>query len=211
MNYKSLFPYAFSALVLSGTTAVILASATGSLPINVLAPAFAASSQEQTRQASLVVYSDFQCPACKRFAPRLNELEQKYGEHIKIEFRNFPLPQHKNAVAAASAAEAARNQGRFAAMHDLLFANQEAWSGQSDPAAMFAGYAQQIGLDVNRFNSDFNSSQIAEKIAADMQSAAKDGLQQTPTVFVNRKPVTGKQLAQLEQLIDASIKPTVRS
>jgi protein-disulfide isomerase len=210
MKLKSVTPYAATAAVLASTVGMLFATADMTLPLNLIAPASAAGVIDGTTKdtATVVVYSDFQCPACKRFAPRMKQLENRFGESVKVEFKNFPLPQHKNAPLAAAAAEAARMQGKFAEMHDMLFANQQQWASVADPHSVFSGFAKNLGLDAQKFEADSQSDAVAQKIAADMQNAVKDGLNQTPTVFVNGKSVTGKGLAQLEQIIDASlIKP----
>src|SRR5215831_4104339 len=85
--------------------------------------AFAAEDAEVT----IVVFSDFQCPFCRQFAPSLREVEKNgvEGARTKVEFRNFPLDFHPRAQLAAQAAMAASKQGKFWEMHDLLFANQD--------------------------------------------------------------------------------------
>src|SRR5688500_12379605 len=106
MKLKSVLPYAVTATILGSTVGVLIATADATLPMNLMAPASAADLVKQDT-ASVVVYSDFQCPACKRFAPRLKQLEDRFGSAVQVEFKNFPLPQHKNAPLAAAAAEAA--------------------------------------------------------------------------------------------------------
>src|SRR5438105_193491 len=79
-------------------------------------------------RVSIQIFSDFQCPYCKRFAPAAREMESKgvEGVRTKVEFKNFPLSFHPNAQLAAQAAMAAAEQGKFWEMHDLLFADQNA-------------------------------------------------------------------------------------
>src|SRR5580704_2305002 len=79
-------------------------------------------------EATIQVFSDFQCPYCKMFATAVREIESKgiEGMNTKVEFRNFPLGFHPFAQLAAQAATAAGEQGKFWEMHDLLFANQKA-------------------------------------------------------------------------------------
>src|SRR5205814_6520589 len=76
-------------------------------------------------------YGDFQCPACYKFEPLMEQIRQKYDEQITFQFRNYPLVEiHKNALIAARAAEAASFQGKFWEMHDKLYQEQDP-TGQS--------------------------------------------------------------------------------
>ena len=103
----------------------------------------------------LVVYSDFQCPACAVAAPVLSALAEEGS--VTLVYRYFPLVSiHSNAEAAAEAAQAAAQQGRFWEFHDALFARQAAWAdlAGSDAAVAFEAIAADIGLDVPRWQAD---------------------------------------------------------
>ena len=134
----------------------------------------------------LVVYSDFQCPACAVAAPILTTLA---GEgSVSLTYRYFPLVSiHPNAAAAAEAAEAAALQGRFWEFHDALFARQAAWTdlAASDAAAAFEDVATEVGLDIPRWRSDAASSAVADAVASDRRNAEELHLSGTPTIFVN--------------------------
>ena len=83
-------------------------------------------------------YGDYQCPPCGQLYPELKQIETEYGDQVKIVFRHFPLMKmHKNALLAAHAAEAARNQNKFWEMHDRLYRNQKEWSELADPRPVF--------------------------------------------------------------------------
>ena len=131
-------------------------------------------------------YGDYQCPPCGQLYPELKQIEHEYGNQLQIVFHHFPLSKiHKNAMAAAHAAEAARNQNKFWEMHDRLYRNQKEWAEQDDPRPIFLGYARQLNLKVDQFNTDMDSNQVDQRIGADMQRGASLGVTGTPTVFLD--------------------------
>jgi protein-disulfide isomerase len=131
-------------------------------------------------------YGDYQCPPCGQLYPDLKQIEKEYGDQVQIVFHHFPLMNiHKNALVAAHAAEAARNQKKFWEMHDLLYRNQKEWSDLADPRAVFITYAKRLGLNLDSFNRDLESNQIDQKITADMQRGTSLGVTGTPTVFLD--------------------------
>ena len=136
----------------------------------------------------VVLYSDFQCPFCASFAPAIRRLQTESIEGINttIEFRNFPLSFHANAQLAHQAAMAAKVQGKFWEMHDLLFANQRRVQ-RSD----LVGYADELGLDLARFERDLDSDQIRQLIAADVAEGNRLGISGTPTYIINGRRYSG--------------------
>lgn len=131
-------------------------------------------------------YGDYQCPPCGQLYPELKKLEAEYGDQLRIVFRHFPLPKlHKNAMAAARAAEAARNQNKFLEMHDRLYLNQNAWSVVADALPIFTSYARELRLNVEQFTRDMGSSAVEQRIVADIQRGAAAGVTGTPTVFID--------------------------
>lgn len=138
----------------------------------------------------LIEYSDFQCPGCAAFSKTLDDIVKEFGNHIILAYRHFPLKDiHKNAEPAAWAAEAAGVQGKFWEMHDKLFTYQNTWSGQVNPEITFQKFATDLGLDMGKFNTDYNSRTIRKNVDLDLASAEKNKLDHTPTIFLN-----GKQL-----------------
>ena len=102
-------------------------------------------------------YGDYQCPPCGQLYPELKKIESEYGNQVQIVFHHFPLTRmHKNALVAAHAAEAARNQKKFWEMHDRLYRNQSAWADAVDPRSVFISYARELGLNVEQFGSDID-------------------------------------------------------
>jgi protein-disulfide isomerase len=130
-------------------------------------------------------YGDYQCPPCGALFPELKKIEAEYGDQVRFVFHHFPLTKvHKNALAAAHAAEAARMQGKFRQMHDRLYANQNAWKDMPDPRVAFIAYARELGMDAARFVSDMESSRVDQIVQADVQRGQSVGVTGTPTVFI---------------------------
>jgi Na+/H+ antiporter NhaA len=130
---------------------------------------------------TLVEYGDYECPYCGRAEPVVRQLLAEFGDELRYVFRHLPLEDvHPHAQLAAEAAEAAGAQGRFWEMHDLLFAHQDAL----EPADL-RRYAEELGLDVDRFWEEVRSRAYARRIAEDVRSAEESGVAGTPTFFVN--------------------------
>jgi len=134
--------------------------------------------------STLVEYGDFECPYCGNAYPDVREVRRRLGDRLTFEFRHFPIEsKHPHALQAAEAAEAARAQGRFEEMHDLLFENQRHLERDD-----LVGYARQIGLDLERFERDLDTHAHVEKIRADQREALARGVSGTPTFLVNGEP-----------------------
>lgn len=143
--------------------------------------------QEQQSGAKVILteYSDYQCPACGYFYPIVEKLKQDYGDKLKVNYRYFPLNNHQFAALAARAAEAARNQGKFKDMHDLLFQNQRYWSSSGNPQPIFVGYARDLGLDLEQFRNDLNASETQRTVMEEKREGQQRGVNSTPTFFIN--------------------------
>jgi protein-disulfide isomerase len=134
----------------------------------------------QDAPVTLVEYGDFECPYCGQAEPVVRELLRDFGD-LRYVWRHLPLNDvHPRAQLAAEAAEAASKQGAFWPMHDLLLAHQDAFN----PSDVIA-YAEQLGLDGDRFSSDLDDQTGAAHIAEDTESADLSGVSGTPTFFVN--------------------------
>ena len=129
---------------------------------------------------TLVEYGDFECPFCARSYPAVKQIRRELGDRLRFVFRHFPRPEHPHARHAAEAAEAAAAQGHFWHMHDMLFEHQRALEDKD-----LVGYAAAIGLDVDRFEHDLTTHVYLERVHADLQSAARNGVHGTPTFFIN--------------------------
>lgn len=145
----------------------------------------AQNSSNSNAEVVLTEYSDFQCPACGYFYPMVEKLKAEYGDKLEVRYRYFPLNSHQYAALAARAAQAAKNQGKFDEMHDRLFENQQSWSSSGNPQAVFIGYAQDMGLDMQQFKNDLNSAETQQAVMEQKQEGRNRGVNSTPTFFVN--------------------------
>lgn len=156
---------------------------------------------------TLVEYGDFQCPACALYKPLVEQVIADAGpEKLRFVFRHFPLPSHFNAIPASKAAEAAGEQNKFWEMYNLLYERQQEWSASSTVKATFTRYAQEIGLDVEKFATDFESPAIASKINSHYKGGVKAGINATPTFFVNGKKINSPQtFNEFKKIIDDAV------
>ena len=145
--------------------------------------------------ARLEEFGDYQCPPCGLFHPILQQMHKEFGDKLQITFREYPLaPAHQHAIAAASAAEAAGLQGKFWPMHDLLYEHQNDWKDKFDVRPIFEGYAQQIGLNLDRYKRDVAGEAVAQRIFLDRKRGESLGVKGTPTVFLNGREVPFESL-----------------
>jgi protein-disulfide isomerase len=136
---------------------------------------------------TIIEFSDFGCPFCSRVNPTLARIKDRYGDSVRIVFRDFPILQlHPQAGKAAEAGACANEQGKFWPMHDLMFANQ-----QSLDAASLKQHAATLGLDAAAFEKCLDSGKNTAEWQKDSADAEKAGVQSTPAFFVNGRPVTG--------------------
>ena len=133
---------------------------------------------------NLVKFSDYQCPACKVFVPFVHQLKQDFGDEISVTYKHFPLSIHPYAHVAARSVEAARVQGKYQEMHDMIFEGQEQWS-RGNAEAIFIGYARALELDVEKFRQDMNSADMNRIVMADRREGRDLGVNSTPTFYVN--------------------------
>lgn len=135
-------------------------------------------------KVTLVKYSDYQCPACKYFHNIEVELKKAYGDELKIVTKHFPLSMHAYAQVASRSVEAARKQGKYDEMHEMMFTGQEQWS-RGNAETIFIGYAQSIGMNVEQFRRDMNSADMNRIVMADRREGRDLGVGSTPTFFIN--------------------------
>lgn len=160
-----------------------------------------------TKKAELVEYSDFQCPACGMFYPIIEEIALAHKDTLAFTYRHFPLPQHKNALAAAYAAEAAGKQGKFWEMHEKIFKSQDDWSESDTAVVTFEGFAQDLGLDIARFKTDRDSQETKDAVTHDRDTGLKSGVNSTPSFYLNGKKMANPRSAEeFKATIEAALK-----
>ena len=147
---------------------------------------------------TIVEFSDFQCPFCSRVVPSIREVMKTYDGKVRFAFRQHPLPMHPNAMSAAKASLAANEQGKFWEMHDKLFENQKDLS-----EATITKLAQEIGLNMKKFDASWKSTKFDAQIAEDIKFAESNGATGTPSSFINGVAVKGAQPASgFKEVID---------
>jgi protein-disulfide isomerase len=138
-------------------------------------------------RVTLVEYGDYECPSCAETFATIQEVRRAFGPNLRFAFRHFPLrSSHPHALAAAKAAVAAAEQGRFWDMHARLFRHQTQLA-----EADLLRHAEAIGLDLDRFARDLASRATEVRIREDVASGARSGVNGTPTLFVNGERYAG--------------------
>ncbi len=134
----------------------------------------------------LVEFSDFDCPYCQRATGTIARLLERYGDQIRVVYKDYPLPNHPNAFKAAEAGKCANAQGKFWELHDKMFASQ----GSLDVASLKT-YASELGLDAPEFASCLDEGRYTRRVQQDLVAGSRYGVSSTPTVFINGRLVTG--------------------
>ena len=130
---------------------------------------------------TLIEYGDFECPSCAQAAPAVKIMRDHFGRQVRFVFRHFPLREvHPHAELAAEAAEAAGAQGKFWPFHDLLFAHQHRLG-----EAHLRDHAQQVGLDMARYENEMRDHVYLQRVQEHMQSGRHLGVRSTPAFYVN--------------------------
>ena len=150
---------------------------------------------------TIVEFSDFQCPYCSRLQPTLTQVLDAYPNDVKLVFKDFPLSFHKQATNAAKASRAAGEQGKYWEMHDLIFKDFNKLTDNS-----FKAYATQLGLDITKFEADFNSNKYDKLIQEDISLGKSAGVSGTPTLFLNGKRMQKRSFDDFKATIDGYLK-----
>lgn len=160
-----------------------------------------------TALVTMVVFSDFQCPFCKRVEPTVKQILDTYGDKVKVVFRHKPLPFHGDAPLAAEATvEAFKQKGNdgFWKMHDLIFENQSTPNGLKREA--LEKYAEQVGLDMTKFKAALDTRAHKAAVEADSKIADAAGISGTPAFVINGYFVSGAQpFSRFKRVIDRAL------
>lgn len=209
----------FTILAVFGVAAIFSGSTeVGSQELRQIDPQAAIGSSPHTKGAELtaeassaaitiVEFSDFQCPSCKVAGPIVENVLAKHPE-VNFVYRHFPLDSiHPLARLAAQASEVAAEKGKFWEYHDILFENQQSWSkitSLEEATEVFAAYASEIDIDKAEFLERIASTEIKELVQEDYSFGLAQGVNSTPTFFVNGLQVSAP--AQLEEVVLTFVK-----
>lgn len=169
--------------------------------VHVIPVGDSASKGPDDAKVTLIEFSDFQCPYCERSTALVDQLLEAYPNDLRFVYKNYPLAFHKQALPAAKAAIAAGKQDKFWEMHDIIFENYRTLTDAS-----YAGFAEEIGINVEQFNKDFASKEVQAAVDAEKRQAAAAGVRGTPTFFINGKKPQSRSLDSYKAIIDAELK-----
>ncbi|MBT6059151.1 MAG: thioredoxin domain-containing protein [Gammaproteobacteria bacterium] len=158
---------------------------------------------ERGNPVSIVVYADFQCPACSTEHQTVTRIWPRIRDKAHLIFRHFPVttsPPH--AWTASLYAEAAGKQGRFWEMHDYLFAAQPIWAGLSDAESEFDSYALELDLNLEQLHADIESDEVVQKVRNDQRGGNSAGVRATPTLFINGRMIAQPTASRIRELVD---------
>jgi protein-disulfide isomerase len=152
---------------------------------------------------TIVEFSDFHCPFCRRAHPVIQQLLAKYGDRVRLVYKDMPLDNlHPNARAASEAGLCAAAQGKFWEFHDKLFASDP----DSSPATLNR-LAQEVGIDVAPFEACYKERRFKAQVEASVQDGSRLGVTGTPTFFINGRNVTGAlPLESFAKVVDEELK-----
>jgi len=171
-------------------------------PIRVEVAATGPAKGPANAPVTIVEFSDFQCPFCSRLTPTIKAVEDKYGDKVRLVFRQYPLPFHQNAQKAAEASLCAADQGKFWELHDAMFGNQ-----QELGVDQLKAKAASLGLNADKFNKCVDSGEKAATIQADIKDGSAAGVSGTPAMFVNGRFINGAvPIDQITTVIDDELR-----
>jgi protein-disulfide isomerase len=145
-----------------------------------------------TAPITIVEYGDYECPTCLNAVPVVKEVRRSLGDRLRFVFRHFPRSSiHPHASAAAEAAEAAAEQGKFWDMHQALFEHQKEL-GEVDLSHL----ALTLGLELYQFESSRTLEKHRQRIGIDYEGGVRSGVNKTPTFFINGRRYEGPNTAE---------------
>lgn len=164
---------------------------------------------QENAPVTIVEYSDFQCPLCKKFYDEsFQTIVDNYVSTGKVRymFKQFPLNIHPQAPNAALASECALEQNKFWEMHDALFEHQSEWSGKSDHLNTFKKLAKDLELNENQYNTCLDNKKFAGNVEKDYQEGLNRSIRGTPSFYINDQLLIGAQeTSQFTKMIDQAL------
>ena len=157
-------------------------------------------------KVTFVEFLDFECEGCRAAYPVVEQLRQTYDGRVTFVARYFPLDGHFNARRAARAVEAAARQGQFEAMYQRMYETQTEWAEQQVPKDdVFRGFAVDLGLDMDQWDTDYASPEVEQRIQADVDDGTALGVTGTPTFFLNGQLFTPESAEDLTRALDEAL------
>jgi protein-disulfide isomerase len=148
-------------------------------------------------------YADYECPACQQFMtvqmPTIEERLIATGK-VRWRYRDFPLEQHRHALPAAHAAACAWEQGKYWPMNQRIYSWDPQWPFQRDATGTFRDYAQQIGLDLAKYDDCMKSARYAGRLQASKMEGQQVGVGSTPTFLINGRLYPGGESVHYDML-----------
>lgn len=162
--------------------------------------------EEGSSGVTVVEFLDFECEACAAAYPAVEQLRQEYAGEVTFVARYFPLPGHFNAERAARAVESAARQGELEAMYQRMYETQAEWGEAQVPHDdLFRGFAEEIGLDMQQYDADYASDEVAARVQRDVDDGLELGVQGTPTFYVDGEPLQPRTYEDFTSAIDAAL------
>ncbi len=153
---------------------------------------------------TIVEFLDPECESCKAFFPIMKDVLKKYEGKVffVVKYMGF----HRSSMMAIAATEAAGLQGQYWQMQEHLFSTAEEWGHQPEPVrSLFVGYANTLGLDMKRFETDLDRDTWKAKVQRDMADGAILGVKSTPTIFINGRLLPDLSQASLEEAVESAL------
>lgn len=155
---------------------------------------------------TFVEFLDFECEACAALYPVVEQLREEYGDRVTFVARYYPLPGHFNAERAARAVEAAALQGQFEAMYQRMYETQSEWGEGSEPLdGLFRDFAEEIGLDMDRYDADYASQAVADRVQRDVEDGLSLNVSGTPTLYVDGQLLQPETVGDLTDALDTAL------
>ncbi len=154
----------------------------------------------------LVEFLDFECEGCGALFPIMEQLRTEFDGRVTFAIRYFPNEGHFNAMNSALAVEAAARQGKLEEMYKKMFETQSEWGeAQESKEALFAGFAEELGLDMERYRRDIADPEVRARIERDRDEGLALGVEGTPSLFLDGEPLTPESYEQLRDELDAAL------